>query len=285
MGIALLDYFIPEVWSELFNRTLQKQLVYARAINTSYHGAIHGRGDVVHIPAIGDVTISDYVEGTTELSYEDLSDDELQLAIDQVKSYAFRAPDISKELSPADFVSEAVQQATYAMNDVVDQFIADTLVAGAGITTDLGDDTTPLEINSANVLTTLLSIARKMDDENVPRDNRSVIVPPWFVEDLSLANVELSTNNAETLAEGFVGRYAGFDILMSNNVPNTDSAAYKVVATHPWGGTFAGALTVAEAIRLQHSFATGMRGLYAFGAKVLKDKCIALATCNEAAEA
>ena len=167
----------------------------------------------------------------------------------------------------------------------MDQFIAGILAAEPGIVTDLGDDTTPIEINSANIRTYLLMISRKLDDEKVPREGRWIVLPPWAVEDMVLKDSALSTPNIELLKEGFITRAYGFSVMMSQNVPNTTSTKYKILAGINFAATFAEQLAMIEAIRLEGSFSDAVRGLFLFGCKVCHPEALAMGTFNEAAEA
>jgi hypothetical protein len=277
--------FIPELWSALLNGYLKKLLVYGNCCNRIYEGQIKQMGDRVHITEIGDVTVSPYVRGTTELSYESLLDAGLLLSITESKSFAFKLDDCDKVQAAGDLIGPATEKAAYAIKDTMDQFIAATLAAEPGITAGLGTSTTPLEINSVNVRTILLLIARKLDDGKSPRAGRWIVIPPWMVEDLVKADVVAGTPNRDLLAEGFITRAYGFDVMMSHNVPNTTSTKYKILAGTPFAATFAQQLQQLEALRLEGSFSDALRGLFLYGARATHPEALAMAICNEAAEA
>jgi coat protein Gp5 len=276
--------FIPELWSALLNGYLKKNLVYGSAINTKWQGEIKGQGSRVRIPDIGDVDVNDYVRNSTTLTYQELSDASQFLDITESKSFSFKIDDVDTAQGTRDLIGPATEKASYTVRDVMDQFVAGILVAGASITTGLGTSTTPLEIDSVNAWDTLLHIARLLDDAKVPRGGRFVIVPPWMIQKLGLGDVTASTNNVETLREGLVERRAGFDILMSHNVPHTSSTKYKIVAGTTLAATFASQLEKIEALRLEGSFSDAVRGLYLYGSKVTHPEALALATVNEASE-
>ena len=52
--------FKPEVWAELTNRNLNKQLVFGALANRNYEGKIENMGSSVRVPSIGSVTVGDY---------------------------------------------------------------------------------------------------------------------------------------------------------------------------------------------------------------------------------
>jgi len=275
---------IPTIISAAILKALQKRLVYARLFNTDYQGDVTP-GATVKIISIGSTTIGTYTRDQ-DIDWQTLDETGQDLSIDQQKYYAVKIDDIDGVQARPDLLAAYANDAAYQMQDTIDTFLAGKLSGAADtITADLGDGTTPLEINSGNVGSTLRLIARKLDDAKVPRVGRVVVVPPWFVEDLVTANITESTNNAQEIANGIVGRYAGFDVLMSDNVPNTTGAKHKIVAGTPMAATWAVQISKSEQIRLQNTFADGVRGLAVYGAKVTRPGTLAVATCNEAAEA
>lgn len=278
-----ISEFIPTIWSTLLNKELEKQLVYGSCTNSNYEGEIKNAGDRVKINEIGDITINNYTKGAT-VTYQDIDDAGQFLDIDQSKYWAFQVDDIIKYQSNAELLKPAIEKAAYTIGDTIDQYIA-TMADQAGITANLGTSGTPIEINSANVDTYLIKVARMLDDNKVPKAGRFVVIPPWMHEDLVLANLAGLTDNNSLAANGIVGRYAGLDIKVSNNVPNTASAKYKVIAGYNGAIAYASQVQNVEHIRLQTTFADGVRGLYLYGAKVIKPDALALLYANEAAEA
>lgn len=279
--MALSDS-IPTIVGSKVLESLKNNLVYKAMFNEDYTGNV-APGNAVTIVSPGSVTVRDYTV-YTDMTEEAVTDSSQSLSIDQQKYYNIVLDDIDAVMSKPDVMAAYAREAVYQLNDTVDGYLVSLLAAGGTITGDLGDDTTPLEINSANAASTLQLIARKLDDAKVPRAGRYVVLPPWYVEDMVAANLSNLTNNNEVAASGFVGRYAGFNILMSNNVPNTASAKYKIVAGTDIGATMAIALNQSEKVRHPDQFADKLRGLIVYGGKVTRGGTLAVATCNEAAE-
>ncbi|MCD7856319.1 MAG: hypothetical protein LUG55_00650 [Clostridiales bacterium] len=88
--------------------------------------------------------------------------------------------------------------------------------------------------------------------------------------------------NQSILQCGMVGEAAGFEIHLSNNVPNTDGTLYKVLAGTNAAGAYAEQLVELEAYRLQNNFSDAVKGLHVYGAKVLQPGALALMTINKA---
>lgn len=281
MGI---ESFIPEIWSSLIQKTLDKSLVYGSCANTDHEGEIRRAGDKVRILELGAITVGTYTKNSTTISYQSLQDASKFLEISQSKYFAFKVDDIDKAQACAEVIGAATQRAAYAIRDTVDQYLA-TMYAKAGITANLGTSGTPIEVNSKNVGVYLLKMARLLDDKNVPREGRFVVLPPFMVEDLILANLVAYTDNMELAANGVIGRYAGFDLKMSTNVPNTTGTKYAVIAGSKDAISFASQVAEVEALRLEDSFSNAVRGLYLYGAEVVQPNALACLWANEAAEA
>ena len=91
------------------------------------------------------------------------------------------------------------------------------------------------------------------------------------------ANGGKGENRLET---GAVARAAGFDIYISNNVPNTSGAKYKVIASTQESNTYAEQLIKTEAYRREKGFDDGVKGLLVYGAKIIRPAAVAVATVN-----
>ncbi len=269
-------------WAPSILEVLQKNLVYSRLFNSDYEGEAAG-GQSVRITAVSDVTINSHTRNTP-ITWEALTDSVQGLDIDQESYFAFMLDSLDKAQTKADFLGAATRNAIYGVKDEIDQYLVGLLAAAATITTSLGTSVTPLEINSANIGTTLTYIARLLDESDVPREKRAIVVPPFVGEDLVNANIADETNQDAISKNGQVATYAGLSVLVSNNVPNTAGEKYQVVAGSDIGATFALAVDEVEAMRLQDYIADGVRGIVAYGGKVTRPGAIALAYFNEAAE-
>lgn len=276
--------FIPTIWSTLLNNAFQKSFVYASCVNSDYEGEIRNYGDKVKINEISDISVGNYTKDSTSITYENLDDASQILEIDQSKYFAFKVDDVDKIQQNPKLLEKAVKKAGEAVRDTVDQYIVGIMAASPGITTGLGTSGTPIEINSENVGVYLLKIARLLDDNNVTRNGRFVVIPPFMLEDLVLAGIADATDNMNYIENGFVTKYAGFDIRLSTNVPNTEGAKYQIVAGVDAATTFAGQASMIEHLRLENSFHDAVRGLYLYASKVVKPDGLALMYANEAAE-
>lgn len=278
--------FIPEFWSKKLQTAVSKALVFASpdVVNSDYEGEISEAGDTVHINAVGDPTIATY---SGSVSYEDTQTADQVLVVDQAKYFAFKVKDIDKAQQAGDVAPTVMQRAAYKIKDVQDQFV-ESLFAGAqsanlvntgnAVTCAVTDPTSAYD-------DVLVPLSVKLDEANVPTDGRFVIVPPWFhgllIRDDRFIRADASGNKPSVLGNGAVGEAAGFTVKKSNNCSLITGDDYRISAGVNAAITFASQITETETLRLQDSFADGVRGLYVYGAKLVRPEMIATALASQ----
>ncbi len=274
--------FIPTIWEARLLAHLDKALVYGNLVNRDYEGDIRQQGDTVKINQIADITVRDYKKGT-DITIDDVDGTPTTLTISQDKYFAFKVEDVDAAQANVNLVDAAMARASYAMRDVVDQYVA-SFHASAGVTTGLGDDTTPLSITSATkAYESLVDLKGALDDANVPADGRFVVVPSQFYGYMLKDSrfVAAGTQKTDTvLTNGYIGQAAGFQIYQSNNVPNTKGTQYKILAGTRAAISFAQQITSTEALRMEKAFSDMVRGQLVYGAAVVQPKTLACMTAN-----
>lgn len=80
--------------------------------------------------------------------------------------------------------------------------------------------------------------------------------------------VELSTNNPELIRKGVVGMYDNYEVTRTNAICN-DGTNYNCFAHSGSAIAFAGQINEVEALRLESTFADGIRGLDTYGMKII----------------
>ncbi|KQC16313.1 MAG: P22 coat protein - protein 5 domain protein [Methanosaeta sp. SDB] len=276
--------FIGEVWSAQILQNLQKALVYGQSgvINRDYEGDIKGKGDTVRITAHGPVTIGNYDKTTGLSDPEELDDASTTLDITQSKYFNFRIEDIDRAQMNVALMESATRDAAYQLAEVADEYIAGIMAAQAGSAVGADGSDKVFDGSTAIVTEELLEVKQKLDEANVPFDGRWVIFPPWVVKML-LQEDAITTpqwSGVEgVMRNGQIGRIYGFDILQSNNVPNTAGDHYKVLAGTSRACSFADSVNEVEAYRPDKFFADALRGLHCYGAKVIDPECLCVLTC------
>lgn len=285
-----INNFIPAVWSAQLLTALNKSLVYANLCNRDYEGEIREYGDQVKINSLGRVTVGSYTKNTDIAAAETLTDAQRILVIDQSKYFNFQIDDVDKAQQKPKVMQAAMAEAAYGLADVADQYVAGLYTEISGTNT-IGSDASPISIavaagqSTAAAYEKLVDLAVKLDEANVSRASRWVVLPPWYHGILLKDSRFISAGTLKTdevLANGFVGRAAGFDIYTSNNVPNTSNALYKVIAGYSGAWSYAEQIAEVEAYRPERRFADAVKGLHLYGAKVTRPLGLALMICSKA---
>ena len=280
-------HFRPQIWSALLQDALEKALVYAGPgiANRDYEGEIAGAGDTVRIASIGDIDVHEYVRGA-DLERQDLTDAERTLLIDQEWYFNFSVDDVDRAQARADVMPKAMQRAAYKMRDKMDQHVANLYTqAASGNVLNSGS---AIAVPTANPEyfydKVLVELGVALDEANVESDGRYVVIPPWLrgrgARDDRFAHVD-KAGTAETLRNGLLGRVAGFNIHVSNNVPNPTGDDFVVTAGVEGAISFAEQINKTEAYRPQESFSDAIKGLAVYGAKVVDPNRLAVATVSQ----
>lgn len=275
--------FIPEIWNARLLYALRNDLVYTNLFNRNYEGEIRQQGDTVHINTITDITIKDYTRNTDIDNPEQLTTADQTLVVDQAKYYNFYLNDVDKAQANPGLIDAAMASASHGLAEAVDKYLADLLAKASGtITAGLGSTSTPMQVTAATAYDLLVDMKTAMDKANVPKLGRKVVLPPEF-EGYMLKDARFAANSGKgetRLENGAVARAAGFDIYISNNVPNTSGAKYKIIASTQESNTYAEQLIKTEAYRREKGFDDGVKGLHVYGAKVIRPGAVAVATVN-----
>lgn len=261
-----LENFIPRIWSARILQNLHKAHVLAEVANTDYEGEISNYGDTVKINAIGPVTVRDYEKGDHDIELDELDDAQTILTIDQAKYFNFSIDDVDAAQQRPKVMDEAMREAAYALSDQADQFLAQFAKEADEILNEG-------ESKAEDVYPALVKINQKLDENNVPRGDRWMVVAPWFMGKMVLAKIfeqqgSFAADDIE--AEGYVGQALGLNIYMSNNLIDDYSSEDSLMPAGTRRAiSFAEQIISTEAYRPEKSFADAVKGLYVYGGKVV----------------
>lgn len=295
--------FNPTLWSKSFLVNLNRRHVHADVMNRDYEGEIKSAGDTVKISSIGRITVKAYTRnagmGGTAASPtiagierpEILVGASLFLTISEGDYFNFGISDADSYQQQPKLMDKAMKESAYAMANTVDLFCNKTLQTGVAGTGDgTGNRLTARTIGTGagddDAYETLVDLGTKLREADVTGE-MYVIVPPWFVgmlqKDVRFTNYGTAENRA-TLANGKIGRAAGFEILESNNLSGATSGTlavvggiYTILACVKDAATFAEQIDSIEAFKPQDGFGDAVKGLHLYGAKVTRP--YALASC------
>lgn len=288
------NFWVPEIFSKKVQIAFRKSAVSEAITNTDYFGEISGYGDTVNIILEPQITVADYYRETdTAAGRTSLSDQELVLTVDQAKYFRFEVDDLEARFSHVNWQQVAADNAAYQLRDAYDTNVLAAMVAGS-TTNVYGTSAAPTDTGfgsgEVDPLDVLSRLARLLDDDNVPEENRFVVANPIFYEELARTSSKLMSvdyNQGDGgLRNGLVasGMLRGFKLYKSNNLATvagtgsySGTTLYNVMAGHMSAMASASALSQTESFRAHDAFADVVRGLLVWGRKVLRETALAKA--------
>jgi len=287
------SFFLPSIYSKKVLNFFRKASVVEAITNTDYAGEISAYGDSVKIIKEPTITVYDYTRGSDTTSTK-LTDQEITLVVDSAKAFKFIVDDIETNMSHVNFKEVASSSAAYSLKDSYDAAVLTTMFAGvsasapdhvigadaAAGTGGVSETTASVDLGVASEvdpLDLMARMARLLDDQSVPEENRWFVASPDFYEELSqsgskLLSVDFNAGQG-SIRNGLVssGKLRGFDMYKSNNVPSVSTATGQCLGGHMSSTATANTILSTEVIRDPSSFGDIVRGLHVYGAKVLRD--------------
>jgi len=293
--------FTPEIFSQKVLKFFRRASVVEDITNTDYAGEIENYGDTVRIIKEPTITVSAYSRGAT-VSPQDLADDQVTMVVDEANAFAFKIDDIEERQSHVNFESLATSSGAYSLKRKYDANVLDAMATNAGITseagapvqqvTGLGTLAAPIDLNTANAdgdtaVNLILKMARALDDQSIPEENRFFVAPPQFYEVLfsagsKFAEVQVTGDQTSPLRNGLVmaGNIAGMKCYKTTALNDTgpdiitltglDAGENAIIAGHMSSTATASHIAKTEVVRDTGTFADIVRGLHVFGRKVLR---------------
>jgi hypothetical protein len=287
------SFFLPSIYSKKVLNFFRKASVVEAITNTDYAGEISAYGDSVKIIKEPTITVYDYTRGS-DTTQTKLTDQEITLVVDSAKAFKFIVDDIETNMSHVNFKEVASSSAAYSLKDSYDAAVLSTMFSGvsasgpdhvigadaAAGTGGVAETTASVDLGVASEvdpLDLMARMARLLDDQSVPEENRWFVASPDFYEELSqsaskLLSVDYNAGQG-SIRNGLVssGKLRGFDMYKSNNVPSVSTATGQCLGGHMSSTATANTILSTEVIRDPSSFGDIVRGLHVYGAKVLRD--------------
>ena len=301
--------FTPQIFSQKVLKFFRRASVAEDITNTDYTGEIENFGDTVNIIKEPTITVSQYTRGSV-VNTQNLADDQITLTVDQANAFAFKIDDIEERHSHVNFEALATSSGAFSLKRKYDANVLQAISDGAGIAgaddaslsggltttnTSLGTASSPINVEADDAgINLMLLMARVLDDQSVPEENRWFVAPPIFYEKMfqagnKIAEVQVTGDASSNLRNGLAtpGTLAGFSCYKStalNSTAGTDQVTLTGVATdasenvilagHISSTATASHIAKTEVVRSTESFSDVVRGLHVFGRKVLRPEAI-----------
>lgn len=256
-----------------FKKTLWEGALLANFHSVSIADAISTKpssidGNKVIFNRVGAGTLKDY-EGS--IAWDEINTTPAEMTFDKKKYFAFSLDDCDKVQLVADVMGATTAEHAAVLAETYDKDVLAVLAAGVVSKNTIGSKSTKIKITAANVYDYIVDLGTKLSKNKVPKGDRFVTVD---AEILGLLSKDRRfTANPNVLVNGVV---EGQTINGMQVVSSEEKPVDQIIAHHKSALGAAKQLDEMEAMRLQSSFADGVRGLCMYGAKVLREEAIAV---------
>jgi N4-gp56 family major capsid protein len=231
--------FIPEIWSDEVVAAYQSNLVLANLVKKM---AMAGKkGDTLHIPKPTRGSANAKAENTA-VTIQNATESEVQVVIDKHFEYSRLIEDITDVQALASLRQFYTGDAGYALAKQVDTSLfelgksfgdngGDYVGTGtynfsgtSGVEAYAVDSVVEADVfNDAG----FRALIQKMDDADVPMDNRCLVVPPSIRNAIMGIDRYSSSDfvDGKVVNNGQIGNLYGIDIFVSSNCPVIETAA------------------------------------------------------------
>ena len=259
--------FKPTFWSKYIQTELAKDLVIANWCDYKYEGEIK-YGERVKIVGAVRPTVKRYIPGT-DIDIEHLADNAQYLDIDYSDYFGFEVDDVDKAQSTPGYLTTEFDEAKKALAEEEDATVAEVAAKGAltnmkSSSTDISAETSPLDTIDAGLV--------KLYKNNV--STKQVLAADLNPEHITAIRSKLAnlfTENVEYIKSGAIGKYNNVLLRMSNNLYNDGTDDYELIRTKK-AVAVANQIEKLETARKEKGFASIVKGLNVYGAKVVRPK-------------
>lgn len=247
--------FIPSIWEA---RLLAK--FHERSITDLITTApTKVEGNKVIFNKVSDVAINKY---TGTVDFEDLTTSKVELALDNKNYWAFKVDDVDAVQAAGDLIDPHVEEAGYGLQEATDKYVlTEALETSNEVTKDESDKAYDLIVKANTAL----------NKNKVPKAQRYAVINAEVLQDLQLDS--RFTLQYTILENGIIegANINGTQLVFSEEL---NEGKFAIVVLHKSAIGYAKQLEETEAMRLQNSFADGIRGLQVDGVKTLREEAI-----------
>jgi N4-gp56 family major capsid protein len=222
-GKANLDTFIPEIWSQEVKRQLDNNLIMREQMRIN-PVQFARKGDTVHIPEVYRLAVNDKVYNTP-VTLQNQTSGEFTMTVDKYKEVSFMIEDVAELFIPGNsrIRSEYTREAGYALARDIDNFLLGlrATIQNEGTqhiySTNNGAAGGTFEaIDEAAILAAL----QLLDEANVPREGRCLVVSPGQHTDLLTIDRFSSADyvNNKPVTNGVIGSIYGVPVKTSTQI-------------------------------------------------------------------
>lgn len=222
----------------------------------------------VKILSVNRPTIRKYVPGTP-IERERAGDGSLLLKIDQYHYFNFEVEDIDKAQSVPGLMEALTDEASKGLALEGDKYVAE-LIKTAADAGEVAVSGSVIALTNKNAMESVEDGFATLYGNNCKvSDTFYFEVAPKVFTTYRQQLTELSTNNPEILKKGAVGKVNNAYVCIENCIAEADGAYYNILRTDK-AVAFAEQIDKVEAYRPEDAFTDAIKGLYVFGAEIIR---------------
>lgn len=258
------------IWHQAYNRELETITSLRNHCDFKYERDSKNAKEVVILGAVKP-EVRKYTPGEA-ITRDKISSTSQKLLLDQAEYFNIGVDDVVKAQTVPGAMESTAKEGSLALSEKGDMFVAN-IVKKASEAGQIG--------TVAKATITKTNVVEKIEDgfvklyENNCRvtDTFHLEVSPAFFSKLRQSLTEIYTDNVEMSKKGIVGKYANALVSIENLLPTSTDGTYKmnILRTNK-AIAFAEQIEKVEAYRPEDSFEDALKGLYVFGAKVVRPK-------------
>lgn len=273
MSVAV---FKQTFWSNKIQSVLDTLTGLRTHSDYEFEGEIKA-GDRLKITGTVRPTIGTYVPGV-DIDIENLNGNDQELVIDQFKYFALYFDNVDKAQSIPGVWRATSEQCAKELHEAGDKYVASVIKTAIEATGSTVGKSTAFTPTKANIVEKTEEALTALYANNVsPLTDFYGEYSPKMYSFLRQSLTELSTNNPELLKKGAVGRYNNVLVSIENLLPtstaNSSTIRYNIIRTGK-AVAFAGQIDTIKAVEKEKGFGDILKGLYVFGAKVVRPEQI-----------
>ena len=270
--------FQQTIWSASILRSLDKITSLRNHCNFQYEKDSKNAKEV-KILSVNRPTIRTYVPGAA-LTRESASDSSQTLMLNQYRYFNFEVEDIVKAQSVPGLMEALTDEAGKGLALEGDMYVAQIVKEDVEGAKTVSMSSSVITLSATNAMSSVEDgFAALYANDCKVSDTFYLELAPKVFTTYRQQLTELSTNNPEILKKGAVGKINNAYVCIENCLPTgkkasgstTDDVHYNILRTDK-AIAFAEQIDKVEHYRPEDAFTDAVKGLYVFGAKIIRPK-------------
>ena len=264
--------FQQTIWSASILRSLDKITSLRNHCNFQYEKDSKNAKEV-KILSVNRPTIRTYVPGTA-ITRESATDSSQLLQLNQYRYFNFEVEDIVKAQSVPGLMEALTDEAGKGLALEGDKYVAEVVKAEVEGDGEVAASSSVIALTNSNAMASVEEgFATLYANDCKVSDTFYLELAPKVFTTYRQQLTELSTNNPEILKKGAVGKINNAYVCIENCLPEaTDGGSiYNILRTDK-AIAFAEQIEKVEHYRPEDAFTDAVKGLYVFGAKIIRPK-------------